>query len=186
MTVLAFVFVPLSIGTSTFGMNLDELNGSGPRLWVFSLTTIVIFLLSTLLWAAISQVHKYYRLKERFMIESSPQSSSMPVAWHFRLSLLFRLVTHGHIFWVWRSGIAFSLATSGRKAFLRSCTSCARMSGVDPVNGRERLSDPVAQQTVVRYLRAIRTHDAHAPCAYIMRHLEEEIGFECKNLEHNE
>ena len=186
MTVLAFVFVPLSIGTSTFGMNLDELNGSGPRLWVFGLTTTVILILSTLLWAVLSQLHKYYRLKEVLVAEASPEmGGSLPVVWHFRLRLFLRLVLHGHLFWVWRSGVAFSLATSGRKAFLRSCTSCASFSGKD-LDGRERLSDPVAQKTVERYLRRLQTHEQHAPCAYIMRHLEEGDGFECKNLEHND
>lgn len=185
MTVLAFVFVPLSIGTSTFGMNLNELNGSGPRLWVFALTTTLIFILATLLWAILSQTHKYYRLKESAIIESAPPSSSVPVAWQFRLRLFFRLILGGHVFWVWRSGIAFSLATSGRKSFLRSCTSCARFSGTRP-DGKEQLSDTAGQQSVERYMRRFQSHDAHAPCAYIMRHLEEGIGFECKNLEHHE
>jgi len=166
-------------------MNLDELNGSGPRLWVFGVTTAIIFIVSTLLWAVLSQVHKYYRLSESAMFEASPQSSSVPVHWHFRLKLFLRLILCGHLFWIWRSGIAFSLATSGRKGFLRSCTSCARFSGVD-LNGRERLSDEGAQRSVGRYLRLLETHNAHAPCAYIMRHLEEEVGFECKRLEHNE
>lgn len=170
-------------------MNLDELNRSGPRLWVFALTTAIIFILSTLLWAILSQVHKYYRLEESPGFEASPQrdsaASSAPVPWHFRLELFLRLLLRGHVFWVWRSGIAFSLATSGRKGFLRSCTSCARFSGVD-LNGRECLSDEDAQQSVDRYIRFFKTHDAHSPCAYIMRHFEEEIGFECKNLEHNE
>ncbi|KAK5329417.1 hypothetical protein LTR70_000566 [Exophiala xenobiotica] len=92
VTVLAFVFVPLSIGTSTFGMDLDELNGSGPRLWVFCLTTTVIFVLSALLWAVLSQVHKYYRRKESALVEHSPESdftgSWVPVHWHFRLRLI--------------------------------------------------------------------------------------------------
>lgn len=167
-------------------MNLDELNRSGPRLWVFAVTTIVIFLLSTLLWAIISQIHKYYRLNESPLIEASPSDSSVPVAWHFRLRLFFRLVFCGHLLWTWRSGIAFSLATSGRKAFLRSCTSCARFSGVNHLDGKEKLSSLTAQQTVDHYLRQFQSHDAHAPCAYIMRHLEEEIGFECKDLEHND
>lgn len=155
VTVLAFVFVPLSIGTSTFGMDLDELNGSGPRLWVFCLTTTVIFVLSALLWAVLFRVHKCYRLKESALVEHSPESdftgSSVPIHWHFRLRLFSRLILHGHLFRIWGSGIAFSLATSGRKGFLRSCTSCARFSGVD-LNGRERLSDPASLQAVERFL----------------------------------
>ena len=44
VTVLPFVYVPLNLATSIFGMNLSELNGSGKNIWVFLCTAIVALL----------------------------------------------------------------------------------------------------------------------------------------------
>ncbi|KAI1760746.1 hypothetical protein GGR53DRAFT_64597 [Hypoxylon sp. FL1150] len=48
VTVLAIFFVPTSLGTSIFGMNINELNGNGQALWVF-ITTIALIVVVTLM-----------------------------------------------------------------------------------------------------------------------------------------
>ena len=44
VTILAFVFVPWSLATSIYGMNLQELNESGKSIWAFIITGILLFL----------------------------------------------------------------------------------------------------------------------------------------------
>ena len=48
LTQLAYVFLPLSLSTSAFGMNSVELQNT--HLWVFFATTSVLLLLSLILW----------------------------------------------------------------------------------------------------------------------------------------
>jgi Mg2+ and Co2+ transporter CorA len=42
VTALAFIFVPISLATSIFGMNIQEIDGTGHGLWVFIVTTVVL------------------------------------------------------------------------------------------------------------------------------------------------
>lgn len=50
MTILAFVFVPISLSTSIFGMNVQEINSSGHDVWIFVVTTIVLVGLALAAW----------------------------------------------------------------------------------------------------------------------------------------
>lgn len=46
LTVLAAIYLPLSLATSVFGMNLAELTGSGPPAWVFGVVCGSTFVLT--------------------------------------------------------------------------------------------------------------------------------------------
>lgn len=50
LTSLATVFIPISLASSIFGMNIQEINGTGLDIWVFILTVIVALLLTLLGW----------------------------------------------------------------------------------------------------------------------------------------
>jgi len=51
LTQLAFIYIPLSFVTGIFGMNLKELNGSGPSIWVcFAAVAIVVVLTAATFW----------------------------------------------------------------------------------------------------------------------------------------
>jgi hypothetical protein len=50
LTQLAFLFVPLSFATSIFGMNIEELSGVGPRIWVFLITAICLIVAVFFFW----------------------------------------------------------------------------------------------------------------------------------------
>lgn len=117
VTVLAIFFVPISLSTSIFGMNINELNQSGQSLWVFIVSTLVILAATMMIWGLMYQFQKYNSLpKKTYSHESKP--------WHTRLSCLLQIIFRGHIIWVWKSGVLISLFTNGRVAFLRSCASC--------------------------------------------------------------
>jgi hypothetical protein len=48
VTVLAFIFVPISLASSIFGMNVQQINQTGCSLWVFVITSIVLLTISAL------------------------------------------------------------------------------------------------------------------------------------------
>ena len=50
MTVLAFVFVPISLASSIFGMDVAQINGTGPNVWAFVLTSVALLVVSLVVW----------------------------------------------------------------------------------------------------------------------------------------
>ena len=59
VTVLAFVYVPLNLATSIFGMNLSELNGSGKKLWVFLATAVIAVQIAGTSWFLLEEGNIY-------------------------------------------------------------------------------------------------------------------------------
>lgn len=180
VTILAFVFVPMSLGTSIFGMNINELNETGQPLWVFIATTFSIFTVSTLTWGFSYQLHKYHTLPESKRYEQRPErptvQESSPggvVLWQVRLYQFLRLIWHGHAIWAWKSGIAFSLLTGGKKGFIMSCSD----------EDRHPNASAEAQDYMDHHIWHPSPHEVHEPCAYIIFHLDLKMGFECAKLE---
>lgn len=116
VTILAFVFIPASLATSIFGMNLQELNHSGQPVWVFVVTTATIFVAAILLWG-ISYLWAQFADAPRV-----PPSRYEEKPWRTRISILLWLVSHSYCIWAIRSGIWFSLLTDGARAFKYECT----------------------------------------------------------------
>lgn len=50
VTVLAFVFIPISVSSSIFGMNVQEINDTGHPIWTFVVTAVVLLAFSGLAW----------------------------------------------------------------------------------------------------------------------------------------
>ena len=48
---LAFFFIPVSLATSIYGMNLQQINKTGHDMWVFVVTAIAILVVALLAWA---------------------------------------------------------------------------------------------------------------------------------------
>ncbi|KAI1114574.1 hypothetical protein F5Y14DRAFT_413780 [Nemania sp. NC0429] len=153
ITVLAIFFVPVSLSTSVFGMNIHELNDSGQSLWVFILTTIVVVVATMTIWGLMYQFQKYNSLLRDDYPERKP--------WDTKLYHLFQLVRHGHTIWAWQSGMLLSLLTDGQVGFLRSCT-----SDDDDASPPHR-----------------SFHSARRPVEYISTHLKYGRGFECSKIE---
>ncbi|KAI1813115.1 hypothetical protein GGS20DRAFT_586813 [Poronia punctata] len=169
VTVLAIFFVPTSLSTAIFGMNIRELNEDGQPIWVFILTTVLVTAGTMMLWGFMYQFQKYTslpKLPKLSFDEENPEYYTR----RKRLSVLCQLVFRGHTIWAWRSGILLSLLTNGRVAFLRSCRS----------HDAPLLADRIKPEG----------HDAHHPCEYILSHFdasyadyEEKEGFLCSKLE---
>ena len=112
VTVLAFVYVPLNLATSIFGMNLSELNGSGKNIWVFLCTATVALLTTGVSWFVLEEVNNYLRwrrgihnVKQRFALGQ-------------RIGMFVWLQQHGHTGWMWESGAWWRLLiNSGSRAW---------------------------------------------------------------------
>ncbi|KAI0892570.1 hypothetical protein F4806DRAFT_235606 [Annulohypoxylon nitens] len=89
VTVLAIFFVPISLSTSIFGMNINELNESGQSIWVFIVSTVMIVGATMMIWGFMYQFQKYNSLPRSGDSELKP--------WHTRSSCLLQLVFQGHI-----------------------------------------------------------------------------------------
>ena len=56
---LAFIFIPLTYASSLFGMNIKEMNGSGPKLWTFLLSSVCISGITLALWNSVKPVRSW-------------------------------------------------------------------------------------------------------------------------------
>lgn len=177
VTILAFIFVPLSLATSIFGMNLQELNDEGQPTWVFLATAGAILWVAFCIWGIFYQWMKYihaprwgdshWRLQETKEARDSEQEANISL--FVRLRFLFWLLFHGHIIWCWRSGITFSLLTNGWLGFTPTCGSAddkyCLITETLEASSLEYL-DIKAQRSLMSY----SAHSPHAPCAYIYGH----------------
>lgn len=53
LTLLALIYVPLSFVTGTFGMNIQQINDSGPNLWDYFVTLVRVILVTILVFLAV-------------------------------------------------------------------------------------------------------------------------------------
>ena len=100
VTILAFIYVPLNLASSIFGMNIQQLNDSGQSLKTFLVTAVVILLLTGGLWLCIAEVNGYLSWSQRprrMALEWSLPRPAYNIA--VRVRLLIWLYRHGH--WTW-------------------------------------------------------------------------------------
>ena len=72
VTFLAFIFVPFSLATSVFGMNIQELNQEGQGIRAFIVTGVIIFVIFLLLYAVATAVNvAHINYKERSLLLGS-------------------------------------------------------------------------------------------------------------------
>lgn len=50
VTILAFIFIPTSLASSIFGMNVQEINNTGKNIWSFLVTAIVLTSVAVAAW----------------------------------------------------------------------------------------------------------------------------------------
>ena len=102
LTSLAFFFLPLGLVASIFSMNLKQLNGSGPDLKYFIITTVTLFVVTMIAWLVIKKVLAWWKT-QRLVRESHGLRKCYGVLWQ----CLFR----SQIAWVLRPGVVIGLLT---------------------------------------------------------------------------
>lgn len=50
VTILAFIFLPTSLTSSVFGMNVQEINNTGKSIWIFMVTAILLTSAAVTAW----------------------------------------------------------------------------------------------------------------------------------------
>lgn len=155
-----------------------ELNDQGQPIWIFILTSVLVLLLTVCVWAGFYQWTLF--VNAPYDVQAAATDTNMLLAKMEKqddkylgrnfgygpdrirrragLRIIVLLLRHGHFLFLWRSGIAYSLLTSGRRGFRPSCV---RESDCRAANVRERLP----------YYTGFCANP-HAPFRYVMVHLE--------------
>ena len=163
------MFIPLSLATSIFGMNIQELNDSGQPIWVFVLTAAGILLLALCTWGMFYQWTKYIHaphLTDSEMSAFAHEAEAQVYFWR-RVALALWLLSHGHLVWSWRSGIFFSLFTKGKRGFKTTCDefdkwcTCPKYIDLCELNYEDEACGISARSS---------THSPHSPVAYVHAH----------------
>ncbi len=102
-TILAFIYVPLNLATSIFGMNLEQLNASGQQLRVFIITAILALIITGAVWFCIDQVNDWSTWRHEQTANYGSQTRTK-FSLAVRLVMICWLVRHGHCSWMRQSG----------------------------------------------------------------------------------
>ena len=107
VTILAFVYVPLNLATSIFGMNVQQLNQNGQNIWVFFVTAFVALLITGGSWFLSHTVYKamswYKKLAARSAAKDK-EEKQREYDFPLRVAMLTWLVRNGHTVWMWTTG----------------------------------------------------------------------------------
>ncbi len=136
VTVLAFVYVPVNLATSIFGMNIQQLNKSGPNIWVFIVTTIVALLVTGSSWFCSHTVyHAVAWYREHPVAKNAKSDGKMEkreFALPVRMAMLVWLVCNGHKAWMWKSGAWIAILMDskclGQREYDTVTTACEYVS----------------------------------------------------------
>lgn len=109
VTILAFVYVPINLATSIFGMNIKQLNGNGQNLWVFFTTVVVALVITGGSWLSFNRFVKgeavaWYKERATTKRLSDETEYKREYGLLLRMAMLAWLVRHGYKAWMWHSG----------------------------------------------------------------------------------
>ncbi|KAL8717484.1 MAG: hypothetical protein Q9225_005277 [Loekoesia sp. 1 TL-2023] len=114
-TILAFVYVPLNLATSIYGMNLQQLNGSGQSVREFMLTALIALIITGGTWYVAEAVNGYR------IWQSKRQRSEVPAPKYSmaeRVAMITWLLREGYGSWMKRTGAWLRILFNSRKPFI--------------------------------------------------------------------
>ncbi len=123
VTILAFIYVPLNLATSIFGMNIHQLNQSGQSIWVFFTTAVVALLVTGGSWRCSDSIQK----ARGWYSEQAPPDREVKPGYGLilRITMLVWFVRNGHKLWMWESGAWLAVLVNSK---VRCKTSDGRLS----------------------------------------------------------
>lgn len=110
VTILAFVYVPLNLATSIFGMNIYQLNGSGQNLSIFLATALIALFVTGGAWYLIEQVNSYRKWRETRLKKDDCKPTKYTLM--TRINMLVWLLWSPHRYWMIEKGIWWRLLTN--------------------------------------------------------------------------
>ena len=128
-TVLAFFYIPLDLATSVFGMNLQQLNGSGKSIGVFLGTVAILLFVTGMTWLAFQGIQDALMLVRQSEEEKRLVSCLNPSIF-LRLGLIWLLCRNGLFVWMIRTGAGWCLLTNSSKGFCSKDSSLSHKNGM--------------------------------------------------------
>ena len=126
------------MATSVFGMNLQQLNGSGKTLSVFFATVIIAFLLTGITWIVMEQLKELQQwredLKQRRRNFHDRPDGPLEVALSVRLAMVAWMIWSGQLGWMVRSRAAWCILTDSSAVFHDSDEDVADITAARAVN----------------------------------------------------
>ena len=121
VTVLAFIYVPLNLATSIFGMNIQQLNGSGQNVWVFFATAVAALLVTGGSWLCSDRLASHEAVawyKERGASKvadvgaNNRRRKSREYGLLLRVAMVVWLTRRGYTIWMLKSGAWRAILTN--------------------------------------------------------------------------
>lgn len=115
-TILAFVYVPLNLATSIYGMNLQQLNGSGQSLRKFILTALIALIITGSTWYFVEVVNSYRNWQDK----RTRRATDVPAPEYSiieRVAMIIWLVREGHWTWMTKTGAWSRILRNSNKPF---------------------------------------------------------------------
>ena len=110
--ILAFIYVPLNLATSIFGMNIHQLNQNGQSIWVFFTAAVVALLVTGGSWRCSDSINK---AKAWYRQRASPDREVKPeYGFILRITMLVWLVRNEHSLWMWKSGAWLAILVNSK------------------------------------------------------------------------
>lgn len=95
-TILAFIYIPVTTVTSIYGMNIQQINGSGHSIWIFAVTSVAALLITGSVWYSMEESTNI-KASRRYLDQIPKYSPA------FRMYMVGWLVTNGHLSWMRKS-----------------------------------------------------------------------------------
>ena len=85
MTAIVFFFVPISLAGTIFGMNVQQINATGPGIEAFVVTAVVMIVAAMVLWGLFALVADYRLEVKREFMQSPRVNVWESLLWRERL-----------------------------------------------------------------------------------------------------
>ncbi|KAL8806368.1 MAG: hypothetical protein Q9182_001398 [Xanthomendoza sp. 2 TL-2023] len=112
LTILAFVYVPLNLATSIYGMNLQQLFQTGQSVKAFVITALIALVITGAAWLTTEGVNNYSAWTRR---RSSSPVPTFNIAQ--RLAMITWLVLNRHGRWMMRTGAWWRILLNSGEVF---------------------------------------------------------------------
>ena len=112
VTILAFIFLPTSLASSIFGMNVQQINNTGKNIWIFIVTAILMTSAIVIAWGLSFLVRAEWQSRRKWGAFSRKQC----------LSYAIWFISHPKDWRKMPRGVLLGLITDGRYGSWRACS----------------------------------------------------------------
>ncbi len=121
VTILAFIYVPLTLVTSIYGMNLQQLNGTGQTLREFLVTALVALVITGGTWSATEAVNAYRNWnRKRAAAQKYGHKPGPKYSMAERAAMIMWLLRNHHGAWMLETRVWWLIATNSNKKMYTS------------------------------------------------------------------